>query len=151
MAMVTTAMGSSSELKEIKHNLLIFTIQLKNSARPKIHVGELTWWKPREARLLISKLCYGVWKHLCAARPALPSWVLPNARSRSLCTGPPPPRSATSGTAQGFQATNVLRFSSSATQEPPSLGMCSDISPHLLQAQEAHVLCKPWGNITRIA
>lgn len=77
----------------------------------------------------------------------------------AACAGPTPAHCATSGTAQGSQANTVLGFSSSAAPEPPSSGRClgrgdspaltSPSSPS--QPQEAHVLCRPWGNITRIA
>lgn len=80
------------------------------------------WQKPREARLPLSKVCYSKRKHLCAARPASPSWVLPNASSSSVCAGPTPPHGATSGTPPALQATAVPRVSSSAAREPPSSG-----------------------------
>lgn len=130
---------------------VIHNTRIKNRARPKMRIRKLSWWKPREAGLLISKVCYSVRKHLRAASPALPSWVLPNARSSSLCASPTTPHSTTSGTIQGFQATDVLEFSSSAARKSPSSGKClgrghSLPSPrHPLEPQKARVLCKPWG------
>lgn len=130
----------------------------KNQAWSKIHIRELAWWKPRKARLPISRVCYLMRKHLHAARAALPCWALPNARDSCLCWPHTTPQCCI-WNHSGLQANTVLGFSSSAAPDPPSPGRClgRGASPSLTsppspsQPQEAHVLCRPWGNITRIA
>lgn len=78
----------------------------KNGAKSKIHISELTSQRPQEARLLLSKVCYGMRKHFRAVRLPLPSWVLPKATGSRLRGGPKLPCGTASGTAQCSQASS---------------------------------------------
>lgn len=131
---------------------------IKNRVRPKIYIRELTWWKPRKAGLLISKICYSVRKHLHAARPASPSWAKAKCQKQQPVCQPhiiPWCRIWNPSGLPGNHPRVQLQCSMRTTVLGKVLGQrvlpTPTSPPNPSQPQEAHVLCKPWGNITGIA